>query len=275
MQKRKFANVSINFNATMDGFHGREKSYLVQQGWLKAFSPSHIKMLRGLTTLHLCVDLFCNSYYNSISPGYAGPVPHEDSTEIVSDDLQAVKRLQELHLKEVTVTVAETPDFISSVVYPRWTKVEKLAFAETLRAELLADHTAEIQRRAEENREKREKELARLPSGAKRERAYIRWRNHLAEEAQKKLRLQEEKVHSLQEKADKLAFNADEKNSRTLNYYAQKAQDRVDAEDYETTFRQRRAMRLKQQADELAKDPTLARKKRIAWSYLSEDSDAE
>ena len=252
----------------MDDFYWPHE---VSQIWWNALSSIHIRMLRGLTTLHLSVDLswmHSGTFLNQV-------IRHSTSKERVFNSMAPIMRLEDLPLKDVTVIVADDPGSPGSAMQIPWTKAERLAFAETLRARFLADRTVEIQRRAEESREKREKERAARPNEAKRIRAYVRWRNQLAEEAQKRLRIQQEKVQALQEKAYKFAAKAEGRKSKMLKQVAERAKGRVSDERHETADRQKKAKELKQQADEVVKDPSLAKKKPIAWSHLSDTSDAE
>ncbi|KAL9075931.1 MAG: hypothetical protein Q9161_001325 [Pseudevernia consocians] len=110
-----------------------------------ACEPSRIKVLRGLRTLHVCLEQ-CLRSCNALVP------VHDYNRRRIQQDAQPFLQLRILALEHVAVIVSDNPDFI---------KRKKNEVAEEIRVKLL-DPEGAATLRAEKNAKKLEREGKRL-----------------------------------------------------------------------------------------------------------------
>jgi len=226
-------------------------------------------MLRGLSTVQLCIAL-----HRGHQGGHLVRA-HEDCEDYVSKSISTIKRLEALPLNKVTVVINDDRQASDSISHPQWTKTEKLAFAETVRANLVADHTAEIQQRTEEVRKVRKQRLAALPSKEKRERAYVRYRKHLVNEAAKKLKAMDDARRVLVNKVEIMVGLAVELESERQRQIVEGEKYKLRNMKIEETHLWYRYRDLQKRLDEVLKDSSLAKCQPLKRRYLSEDSGSD
>lgn len=118
--------------------------------WTIACEPSRIKTLRGLRTLHVCLEQWLDPCNDLI---------HDYNRRCIEQDALPFLQLRMLALEHVTVTVADNPDLmkVPEIRAARWTAAEKKEMAEEIRVKLLdPDGTASL--RAEGDAKKLELE---------------------------------------------------------------------------------------------------------------------
>lgn len=109
--------------------------------WGKGLKIPNLKMLRGVVTLHLCV----NQTFESAS--HVSRLLAEETIETTQGaDMEIILRLRALSLKHVTVVVSDDPARLKrwDSTDLRWTAVRKTEYAESIRARLLDPNGAEL-----------------------------------------------------------------------------------------------------------------------------------
>lgn len=127
--------------------------------WTIACEPSHMKTLRGLRTLHVCLEQWldpCNELTRVDSM-------QDYNRRCVQQDAQPFLQLRILALEHVTVVVADNPALMKNPGSraARWTAAKKNEMAEEMRVKLL-DPEGMATLRAEEDAKKLELEGRRL-----------------------------------------------------------------------------------------------------------------
>ena len=122
--------------------------------WTIACEPSRTKTLRGLRTLHVCLEQWldpCNA------------LTHDYNRRCIEQDALPFLQLRILALEHVTVIVADNPEVIKvpETRAARWTVAEKNEMAEEIRVKLL-DPEGAASLRAEGDAKKLELEGKRL-----------------------------------------------------------------------------------------------------------------
>ena len=127
-----------------------------QGAWTIACEASRIKVLRGLRTLHVCLEQ-CLRSCNALVP------VHDYNRRRIQQDAQPFLQLRILALEHVAVIVSDNPDFIKvpGLGLPDGPQRKKNEVAEEIRVTLL-DPEGAATLRAEKNAKKLEREGKRL-----------------------------------------------------------------------------------------------------------------
>ena len=143
-QKRNLTNIHINahigeYFSTHSTIHQRaryDKDY-----WGKALKMSALRMLRGIQTLHLCINLGYQGYF----PTLGTDASEEHIMRNQQADMVPILRLRALSVKKVTVIVSDEARKLEEDgrIAPRWTIMRKNEYAESIRMQLVDDKGAE------------------------------------------------------------------------------------------------------------------------------------
>ena len=126
-QKRMIKSLHLSRPSWCLSSHPSDRS-----AWMKALDPSSIRLLEGLRTLHLCVDM--NISYD-LGP-WSMDSPYDP--RFLESDLEPFLQLRVLPLKEVTVIINDdVPSYGMGTPYVQWTVAEKREWAEKTRLQLL------------------------------------------------------------------------------------------------------------------------------------------
>ena len=146
-QKRKLT--SIHISADIGGgawFNSQyQRARWDSHYWGKALKTSNLNMLRGVQTLHLCINqrFDCVSWH---APSSGSEVAERQLQEGLQADLESVLRLRALTLKHVTVVMSDDAVELErngKSTY-RWTATKKNEYAEGVRANIVDPGGADL-----------------------------------------------------------------------------------------------------------------------------------
>lgn len=136
-QKRNLSSLHID---TKIGGRAGARSY-----WTRALKTPYLKMLRGVHTLHLCLEQQHSGDLHRLRQ-----LPETDARDriaiIQNRDLEPILRLRALALKKATVVISEENTRLSRGIKDgwRWTVLEKNKCAESIRTQLLDPQGAQF-----------------------------------------------------------------------------------------------------------------------------------
>ena len=145
-QKRNLARIHIS--ADIGGLTSyyttaHQRARWDENYWGSGLKIPNLKMLRGVQTLHLCVNqLFDFDLYRM-----TGNPTDEQIIETTQEaDMEIILRLRALPLKHVTVVVSDDPANLKKLDRTdlRWTAVRKAEYAESIRAQVVDPNGAEL-----------------------------------------------------------------------------------------------------------------------------------
>ncbi len=147
-QKHKLKKIHISMPMAIDWDSSRAD---LCAGWARAITPRALTPLKNLNTIHLSFDQY--SYF--INPVYAIHAISNDESQVAvqgtTDTMLGLRALPWMDKhdanrgKHVTVIIGDDDSANVGISTPPWTKAQKLETAETLRAQLAAPDSAEIQ----------------------------------------------------------------------------------------------------------------------------------
>ena len=110
--------------------------------WGKGLKISNLKMLRGVQTLHLCI----NQGFQCLTRGYGNESPENLIELAQAADLESILRLRALPLKHATVIVSDDAEKLKHTggMAHRWTVIKKNEYAESIRVRLVDPGGAEL-----------------------------------------------------------------------------------------------------------------------------------
>ena len=171
------------------------------ENWATAFKMPYLNMLRDVQTLHICFEQrFRRSY---------GPSPDSTYNRSKRDqdvDVKPFLRLRALPTKNVTVVVSDNIHAIEldEVTEWRWTTVQKVEYAKSIRSQLLDPQGAELLR-AEAEAEHQAMKVNRVDSAWRKaihaDRRVIRKKESAAQES-KRIKHYEKLVESARQKLE-------------------------------------------------------------------------
>ena len=134
-QKRKLTKLHIS--ADMRGlsvYHttASQRARYDKDYWGTALKIANLNMLRGVQTLHLCLNQ--DFVYVSSGSAYSADRSIESTQE---PDMEIFLRLRALSTRHVTVIISDEPHKHCSWSDLRWTTVKKTEYGESIRARLL------------------------------------------------------------------------------------------------------------------------------------------
>ena len=146
-QKRNLTSIHISADIGGLGSHYYTSAYQRARWdsdyWGKGLKHSNLNMLRGVQVIHLCINqgLECVSG-RGVDPAVAGKVIEKAQQA----DMESILRLRALSVKHVTVIVSDDAKRLdnSGVSAHRWTMIEKNAYAENIREQLVDPRGADI-----------------------------------------------------------------------------------------------------------------------------------
>ena len=110
--------------------------------WGKGLKIPNLKMLRGVQTLHLCI----NQGFQCLTRGYGNESPEILIELAQKADMESILRLRALPLKHATVMVSDDAEKLKhtgGMAY-RWTVTKKNEYAESIRVQLADPGGAEL-----------------------------------------------------------------------------------------------------------------------------------
>ena len=143
-QKRNFTKIHINAHIG-EYFSARttaaQRSRWDQFYWGKALKMSTMKMLQGVQTLHLCINLGYQGYF----PATSRDASDDAIMKLHQADMEPILRLRALSAKKITVIVSDDAKKLEEDgrVAPRWTRTRKNEYAESIRIQLVDEKGAE------------------------------------------------------------------------------------------------------------------------------------
>lgn len=145
-QKRNLTNIHIN--AHIGEFYSThttsyQRSRFDMHYWGKALKMSTLRMLQGVQTLHLCINLGLQGAWDALSPDIAAA----QIEKCQQADMEPILRLRALTIKKVTVTVSDEPkklDDDDGRIAFRWSAMKKNEYAESIRVQLMDNKGAEL-----------------------------------------------------------------------------------------------------------------------------------
>ena len=172
-QKRNLTSIHISADIGGLGSHYYTSAYQRARWdndyWGKGLKHSNLNMLRGVQVIHLCINqgLECVSG-RGVDPAVAGKVIEKAQQA----DMESILRLRALSVKHVTVIVSDDAKKLenSGASAHRWTVIEKNAYAENIREQLVDPRGADLAKTESEaanlakKRETRDKAAARVKS---------------------------------------------------------------------------------------------------------------
>ena len=110
--------------------------------WGKGLKISNLKMLRGVQTLHLCI----NQGFQCLTRGYGNQSPEKVIELAQEADMDSILRLRALPLKHATVIVSDDAEKLKHTggMAHRWTVIKKNEYAERVRVQLADPGGAEL-----------------------------------------------------------------------------------------------------------------------------------
>ena len=110
--------------------------------WGKGLKISNLKMLRGVQTLHLCI----NQGFQCLTRGYGTESPEKVIERAQEADMDSILRLRALPLKHATVIVSDDAERLKHTggMAHRWTVIKKNEYAERIRVQLADPGGAEL-----------------------------------------------------------------------------------------------------------------------------------
>ena len=143
-QKRNLTHIHINVHigyyfSTLTTVH--QRSRYDELYWGKALKMSTLRMLQGVQTLHLCINLGYQGYF----PALSKDASEEQIIRNQQADMEPILRLRALSVKNVTVIVSDEARKLEEghKIAPRWTMMRKNEYAESIRVQLADDKGAE------------------------------------------------------------------------------------------------------------------------------------
>ena len=230
-QKRKLARIHISADMIGFGSYGTtayERARYDNNYWGKVLKMANLNMLRGVQTLHLCLNQTLMYAFPRINTSADRKIE-----TAMKEDLETLLRLGALSTRHVTVIVSDDPRGLKQRLSwrdLRWTAVEKAEYAETIRARLLDPNGAELVKaeteaaslaRKVENRDKAADRLFTYKSILRARRADMVWTSKLATREEAKAILAAEELarpsSKTWKKAAELQRAADDMNERLLD----------------------------------------------------------
>ena len=110
--------------------------------WGTGLKIPNLNMLRGVHTLHLCV----NQTFEGMSRLFGSLSVEELIETTLEADMEIILRLRALSVKHVTVVVSDNPTRLNRISRSdlRWTAVRKAEYAESIRSQLVNPDGAEL-----------------------------------------------------------------------------------------------------------------------------------
>ena len=145
-QKRKLSKIHISTDiGGLSSYHSSayQRARWDSTYWGKGLKIANLNMLRGVQTLHLCLQQAIN-FIPRTTILNAGA---EDVIKSALDpDMEIILRLRALSVKHVTVVVSDDPAKLNKLDGRdlRWTVVKKNEYAESIRAQLVDPDGAEL-----------------------------------------------------------------------------------------------------------------------------------
>ena len=152
-QKRKLTNIHISADIGGGAWFTSQyqRARWDSHYWGKALKTSNLTMLRGVQTLHLCINqtFDCVSWHPPTSETEAG---ERQLQEGLQADLESVLRLRALAVKHVTVVMSDDAvelERTGKSTY-RWTATKKNEYAEGIRANIVDPGGADLVKKENE-----------------------------------------------------------------------------------------------------------------------------
>ena len=143
-QKRKLTRIHIS--ADLGGLSAYyqtayQRARYDNNYWGTGLKTANLKMLRGVQTLHLCL----NQAFEYAFRGNTSSVDRMIETA-QEEDMETLLRLRALSTRHVTVIVSDDPEKLKRLDWSdfRWTAVKKAEYAESIRARLIDPNGAEL-----------------------------------------------------------------------------------------------------------------------------------
>ena len=141
-QKRKLTKLHISADLRgLSVYHttASQRARYDKDYWGTALKIANLNMLRGVQTLHLCL----NQAFHYVSSGSTFSADRSiESTQV--PDMEIFLRLRALSTRHVTVIFSDEPQKNCSWRDLRWTTARKAEYAESIRARLLDPNGAEL-----------------------------------------------------------------------------------------------------------------------------------
>ena len=143
-QKRKLTRIHIS--ADLGGLSAYyqtayQRARYDNNYWGTGLNIANLKMLRGVQTLHLCL----NQAFEYACRGNTSSADRMIETA-QEEDMETLLRLRALSTRHVTVIVSDDPEKLKRLDWTdfRWTTVKKAEYAESIRARLIDPNGAEL-----------------------------------------------------------------------------------------------------------------------------------
>lgn len=209
-QKRNLKNIHIsahigehfsNYTST------HQRSRWDSDYWGKALKMSTLRMLQGVQTLHLCINLGFQGFCPTLSKELA----EEQIGRCRQEDMEPILRLRALSVKKVTVIVSDEPRKLEAdgrIAY-RWTVIRKNKYAESVCVQLVDDHGAELVKTEAEAANLARKKASRInaASTVKRYKRVLRYKQAEVERIAKWASIEEDSAVLAKQKADESPKN--------------------------------------------------------------------
>ena len=152
-QKRKLTNIHISADIGGGAWFNSQyqRARWDSHYWGKALKTSNLNMLRGVQTLHLCINqtFDCVSWHLPSSETETG---ERQLQEGLQADLESVLRLRALAVKHVTVVMSDDAVELEKTRKStfRWTTTKKNEYAEGIRANIVDPGGADLVKKENE-----------------------------------------------------------------------------------------------------------------------------
>ena len=241
-QKRKLTRIHITTDLSgLSAYYStaQQRTRYDPNYWGKWLKIAYLNMLRGVHTVHLCL----NQTFEYIPRGYSSADRMNGSAQESAQekDVEVLLRLRTLSTRQVTVIVSDDPRKLERLGSSdlRWTAAKKAEYAESLRARLVDPNGAELVKadaeaanlaRKVEIRDRAAETLGTYKSTLKRRRADMFRTARLASRLKAKADLAVEELAQTSSKSGKKASKLQEAADIRLEF----ALEARDAADYKT-----------------------------------------
>ena len=137
---------SIHISTSIGGYNSRSNTYrrarFDDSYWGKALKMSGLNILRGIQTLHLCV----NQEFKCVTSLRSSDLTEKQIEEAQESDLEYILRLRALSVKHVTVIVSDNAKTLATEgkTAHRWTVTKKNEYAASIRLKLMDPDGADL-----------------------------------------------------------------------------------------------------------------------------------
>ena len=146
-QKRNLTSIHISADIGVLGSYyypsAAQRARWDSDYWGKGLKLPHLNMLRGVQTLHLCI----NQKFECVAGVVFGNDSAEEAVEIAQNaDMESILRLRTLEVRHVTVIVSDEAEKLEKLGRSahRWTVEKKNKYAESIRVQLMDPAGAEL-----------------------------------------------------------------------------------------------------------------------------------